>query len=115
MNNPTPTENPATLSAKTAQTLTSPLRCLIGSLIAGGLAYGLYLLTSAIAQSFAAKPISSTNPTVVNIGIAVRTLVVGVSTLATFVCGLVAFGLFALAIQILIQKLIKRLNTPSNT
>ncbi|MGB7441925.1 MAG: DUF3082 domain-containing protein [Coleofasciculaceae cyanobacterium] len=95
---PTPTQ-------EDKQTLPSPLRCLTGALISGGLAFVLYSLTSSIAQTFASKPLSSTNTTAINISIAVRTLVVGVSTLATAVCGIVTVGLIALAIQVFIQGL----------
>jgi hypothetical protein len=108
MNNPTPTENPAGKSADTAVTLPSPLRCLTGALISGGLAIALYSLMTSIAQTFATKPIHSNNPIVVNIAGAVRTLVVGITALATGVFGLVAIGLVALAIQILIQQMTKK-------
>lgn len=91
------------LTNTTTQTPT-PLRCLTGSLISGGLAIALYSLTSAIAQTFAAKPIHSDNPAVINIASAVRTLVVGITALGTGIFGLVALGLIGLAIQILIQQ-----------
>jgi len=82
----------------------SPWRCFGGGIVAGGMAIALYFLTSHIAQSFAAKPIHSSNFTVVNLTVAVRTLVVGVSTLGTGVFGIAALGLIALGVQILIQK-----------
>jgi len=72
--------------------------------MAGAIATAMYLLTSSIAQTFASKPLHSTNAIVLRIGVAVRTLVVGASTLATFVFGLAALGLLALAIQTLIQR-----------
>lgn len=103
MNKQTPTENLAS-KPEPAET-PSPLRCLTGALIAGGMAIALYSVTASIAQSFAAKPLHSTNPTVLNIGTAVRTLVVGVSMLATCVCGLVAIALVALAVQVFVQQL----------
>jgi Protein of unknown function (DUF3082) len=83
---------------------TSPLRCLIGSFLAGGLAYGIFNLMNAIALSFARKPITTTNEIVFRITIAVRTLVVGMAALGTGIFGLVAVGLFGLMIQTLIQK-----------
>ena len=49
------------------------------------------------------KPIHSDNPMVVNISSAVRTLVVGVVALGMGIFGLVAIGLFALMVQLLIQ------------
>ncbi|BAZ39538.1 hypothetical protein NIES4101_54920 [Calothrix sp. NIES-4101] len=82
---------------------TSPLRCLIGSLVAGGLAYGIYNLMNAIAISFASKPITTENEIVFRITIAVRTLVVGMAALGTGIFGLVAVGLFGLMVQTLIQ------------
>jgi hypothetical protein len=108
MNNPTPTQNPADQPTDTAQTAPTPLSCLTGALMAGGIAIALYSLTASIAQTFAAKPIHSNNPAVVNIASAVRTLVVGITALGTGIFGLVAIGLVALAVQILIQQLIKK-------
>lgn len=87
------------------QTLPGPLRCLIAALISGTIGIGGYFLTSAIAQTFANKPLPSSSITAVNIAIAVRTLVVGISTLATTIFGIVAIGLVALAIQVSIQQL----------
>lgn len=105
MNNQPPTENQVNPDTKT---LPTPLRCLTGASIAGGLAIALYSLTSSIAQSFAAKPLHSDNALVLRISAAVRTLVVGVSTLATGVFGLVAIGLVALAMQVFIQQLTQK-------
>jgi hypothetical protein len=64
-----------------------------------------------IATTFAAKPIHSDNPMVVNIGSAVRTLVVGVVALGTGIFGIVAIGLLALAIQLVVQQLTKPKNS----
>lgn len=114
MNNLTPTPNSDGQLADTVQSPPSPLRCLSGALIAGGIAIALYSLTVSIAQTFAAKPVHSDNPTVVSIASAVRTLVVGMSALATGIFGLVAIGLVALAIQILVQQLIKRPAPPAD-
>jgi hypothetical protein len=103
MNNPKQSESTVAQSSETVQKLPSPWRCLSGALIAGGIASPLYFLTTSISQAFASKPIHSDNPTVVSIGVAVRTLVLGVSTLATALFALVAIGLVALAIQVLFQ------------
>ncbi|MBW4649980.1 MAG: DUF3082 domain-containing protein [Kastovskya adunca ATA6-11-RM4] len=107
--------NEKTSPTETSPSLPSPLQCLTAALISAAFAIGGYYLTSAIFQSFAAKPITSTNPTAINIAAAVRTLVVGVSSLATFVFGFVALGLVALAIQVTIQQLRNRNNSPSDT
>lgn len=112
MTNTPPTEKTLTASNDANSSPPSPLRCAIGSLIAGAMGTGMYSLTSAIAQSFAAKPIQSQNITVINITVAVRTLVVGISTLATAVFSLIAIGLFALGIQVLIQQLKNQLTPP---
>ncbi|MDJ0728330.1 MAG: DUF3082 domain-containing protein [Prochloraceae cyanobacterium] len=81
----------------------TPLRCLVGASISGSLGYALYLLTTSIAVSFATKPVQSTNPFVINLSAAVRTLVVGVSTLATCLFAITTLGLILLAIQLVIQ------------
>jgi hypothetical protein len=112
MNNQTQSENTAIKPAKKAET--SPLRCLTGALIAGALTTGLYSLTMSIAESFAAKPIHSDNEIVVRLSIAIRTLVVGVSTMATGIFGLVAVALVALAIQIFVQQLTQKQTPPSD-
>lgn len=106
MNQPTP--NPKSQLAEMPETLPGPWRCLSGALIAGTIATALYFLTASIAQTFASKPVHSTNPTVVNIASAVRTLVVGMSALGTGIFGLVAVGLVALTIQIFVQRLMPK-------
>ena len=113
MTNSTPTQKPVSQPAEASQTMPSPLRCLTGALIAGGLAIALYSLTSSIAQTFAGKPLPTSSTFAINIAVAVRTLVVGVSALATGIFGLVAIGLVALAIQIIVQRLTKRTFPPS--
>ncbi|WP_267382814.1 DUF3082 domain-containing protein [Cyanobacterium sp. uoEpiScrs1] len=82
----------------------TPLRCLVGSTISGFLAFGCYSLTFSIIKSFAAKPLISNNPLVLRIGSLVRTLVMGIASLGTFVFSFVAFGLILLAIQLFWQK-----------
>jgi hypothetical protein len=91
-------------STPEAPTMPSPLRCLIGAIVAGMLAFGAYSLMNSIALSFASKPVQSTNVTVVNITVAVRTLVVGIVALATGVSSLTSVGLFGLGIQLLLGK-----------
>lgn len=108
MNESTSTPETVTSSPTIAQRSLSPWRCLSGAIISGGLTTVLYFLTASIAQAFAAKPIHSNNPMVLNIAVAVRTLVVGISTLGTGIFGLVSIGLVALAIQLSIQQVVKR-------
>lgn len=71
-------------------------------------------MTSAIAQTFAKKPIHSDNIAVVNIASAVRTLVVGIGTLGTFTFAFASLGLMALGIQIFLRQLAKQPESPSN-
>ncbi|MGF1517795.1 MAG: DUF3082 domain-containing protein [Nodosilinea sp.] len=84
------------------------LKCFSGSLIAGTIALLAYRLTVSIAATFAAKPILSDNPAVMNLASAVRTLVVGMVALGTGVFGLAGLGLFLLGLQLLIQRVMGR-------
>jgi Protein of unknown function (DUF3082) len=86
----------------------SPLRCLTGALISGGMAFAAYSLMIAIANNFATKPVHSINPLVIKISSAVRTLVVGVVALGSGIFGIVAIGLVALGMQLLVQQLTKQ-------
>lgn len=85
----------------------TPLKCFVSSIISGGFAYAIYLLFNSIVQTYATKTITGTNPLVINITAAVRTLVMGVVALATGVFALVAVGLFLLGIQLTIQNFTK--------
>jgi hypothetical protein len=114
MTNPTSTPRSNTQPDEKKDALPSPLKCLSGALISGGIAIALYFLTSSIAHTFAGKPLASTNPTAINIAIAVRTLVVGVSTLATFVFSFIAVGLIAVASLVTVQQLKKPTTPPSD-
>ena len=76
--------------------------------MAGGFAAALYALTLSIAQTFANKPIHSDNLTVINIGAAVRTLVMGIVALGGGVFAFAAVGLMLLALQLLIQGFVKK-------
>ncbi|ALF56574.1 hypothetical protein ACX27_27550 [Nostoc piscinale CENA21] len=89
----------------TTPTQVSPLRCITGAIISSGLAYTLYSLMIAIATNFASKPLHSQNELVIKISSAVRTLVVGIVALGSGIFGIVAIGLIALAVQLLIQQL----------
>ena len=59
----------------------TPLRCFTGAIAASTFSLLAYRLTISIAMSFANKPVTSSNPAVVNISAAVRTLVVGIVAL----------------------------------
>jgi uncharacterized membrane protein (DUF373 family) len=100
----TPTENQVEIPTNQRVPAT-PLRCFTGALISGSLAIALYKLTASIAGTFANKPVPTGNVTTTNIAVAVRTLVVGMSTLATAIFAISALGLVALGIQLLVKKL----------
>lgn len=79
-------------------------RSFIGAALAALLATGAYTLTNSVASTFAAKPLVSDNVTTLNISIAVRTLVVGICSLATFVFAIATLGLIGLGIQTLLKQ-----------
>ncbi|WP_341530696.1 DUF3082 domain-containing protein [Nostoc sp. UHCC 0302] len=87
-----------------AKVPSSPLRCVTGAVISGGMGYAMYSLMISIATNFASKPIHSSNLLVLKISSAVRTLVVGVVALGSGIFSLVAIGLLALAVQLLVQQ-----------
>jgi hypothetical protein len=82
----------------------SPLRTLSGSLIAGTLGVLMYRLTSAIALSFATHPYHGHSQISLSLSSATRTLVVGLSSLATGIFALAALGLVGLSLQLLIRQ-----------
>ncbi|MGK7900857.1 MAG: DUF3082 domain-containing protein [Hormoscilla sp.] len=108
------TENNPKTESPTALENISPWRCITGAVISGAIATALYFLTTSIAQTFANKPIHSSNPIAQNIGAAVRTLVVGMSTLGTGVFAIATLGLLALAVQQAIVRLTKRPVSPTD-
>ena len=57
------------------------LRCLVAATLSGGLAIAIYSLTISIVQTYADKPVTSANPVVVNLTVAVRTIVIGMAAL----------------------------------
>jgi hypothetical protein len=105
MTNSSPSTDPAVQSSEATAKPVNPWRCLGGAVVAGAIAIALYNLTSAIALTFATRPIHTNNFTAQRIAAAVRTLVIGMSALGTGIFGLAAFGLFALGIQLLLQRL----------
>lgn len=101
MSNPSPQKQPET--DKNQKSVT-PVNCLLGSAMSGALAWGMYLLTSSIAQTYAHKPLLSSSTLAMNIASAVRTLVIGVCALGTGLFAVTTLGLMALAIQLIIQQ-----------
>ncbi|MBD2519554.1 DUF3082 domain-containing protein [Nostoc sp. FACHB-973] len=89
------------------QVTATPLRSITGAVISGGMAFAMYSLMISIATNFASKPLHSINPLVIRITSAVRTLVVGVVALGSGIFGIVAIGLLALTLQLLVQQFTK--------
>lgn len=102
MTEPTPSTKPKVRPIEENEKVT-PLRCLVGAIISGGLSYFLYYLTTSIITTFAAKPVTADSQLAFRIATAVRTLVMGLSSLATFILVFVTLGLILLSIQLLIQ------------
>lgn len=80
------------------------LRAFTGSMMAGIFAMLFYKMLVAVAASFANKPVTSDNITVINLSAAVRTLVLGSITLGTGVFAISAIGLTLLGGQIIWQR-----------
>ena len=87
---------------KPYETLPSPLRCWYGTAVAGSMSFAAYLLTNKVIAGFASKPPTG-NGLAIQIGITVRTLIMGLFTMATGVFGLIAVGLFILGLQSLLS------------
>jgi hypothetical protein len=103
--NSVPNSEPETPSSRTDLKPVTPLRCLIGAVLSGIFAFGMYRMTHAIALSFAAHKVTSSNQAVQRISAAVRTLVVGLTTMGTGIFTLATVGLLALAVQLTIRQL----------
>ncbi|MBW4465449.1 MAG: DUF3082 domain-containing protein [Pegethrix bostrychoides GSE-TBD4-15B] len=98
---------PKPLEAQTdanGQVPPTPGRCFRGALIAGGLSCAMYGLNRSIIQVLAGIPLPTKSIASANIAVAVRTLIVGISTLATAIFVIATLGLFALGVQLLIQQ-----------
>lgn len=102
---PTHTASPQSDAETKTDTPPTPLRCFTGAAISGSIAYALYLLTQSIITAFGNKPVPTGNYIATNIAVAVRTLVMGMSALATGIFAIATLGLIALGIQLLVQQL----------
>jgi len=108
------TTQPTSLSSSKSSVTPTPLRCLGGSAISSGLTFLMYLLTKAVASTFAATPIQTDSFVVYRISTAVRTLVIGMTALGTWIFGIATLGLLGLAIQLLIQRPQNTTSPPEN-
>lgn len=92
----------------------TPFRCLSNAAVLGSIATALYFLTQSVAQTYAAKPIHSDNIAVVQMSVTVRTLVTGLCMMGTGVFAFLTFGLILVAIQLSVQRFLKRDTPPSD-
>ncbi|MGA7937256.1 MAG: DUF3082 domain-containing protein [Kovacikia sp.] len=107
-------DSPEINEPKSSPALPGPVRCLVGAIVAGVIAYALYNMTAAIGHSFATKPVHSSSYIVQRITAAVRTLVIGMSAMGTGIFGLASIGLFGLGIQVVIQRFRGQSIPPAN-
>jgi Protein of unknown function (DUF3082) len=82
----------------------TPLRCFLGAIVAGAIAFALYNMTTAIAITFANRVIHSDNMIIIRMSTAVRTLVIGMAAMGTGIFGMATIGLTGLGIQVLLGK-----------
>ncbi|MCG9889816.1 MAG: DUF3082 domain-containing protein [Thermosynechococcaceae cyanobacterium MS004] len=98
-----PSQDVAKTSLNSSDNPPAPLRSLTGALMAAAIGLLMYRLTTSIVLSFSAHPIVSQNRIVLSLSAAIRTLVIGLATMATGIFAFVTLGLVALAIQAMIQ------------
>lgn len=82
----------------------TPFRCFTGASISGALAFVAYLLTKSVVLTYVNMPIKFNNQIAVSIASTVRTLIMGLTTMATFLFLMVTIGLFALGIKLFIEE-----------
>lgn len=85
-----------------AEPLPSPLRCWTGTAVAGSMAIAAYFATQKIAFAFANHPATGNN-LALRISITVRTLLIGISALATGMFLIISVSLFLLGIKSLLN------------
>lgn len=91
-----------TQEPKPEETLPSPMRCWTGATVAGSMSFAAYLLTTKIIAHFSSNPPTGNN-LALRISVTVRTLITGVSTMATSVFALIAIGLLLLGFKSLLN------------
>ncbi len=82
----------------------TPFRCFTGASISAGLAVAAYLLTKSVILTYSTIPIKFNNQMATSIASTVRTLIMGITTMATFLFVMVTVGLVALGIKLIIDN-----------
>jgi len=94
----------------------SPIRSLIGALISGGMATGLYFFSISVAHKLAAHPFTRAESLADRVGAAFRTILLAIGSGITMIFAVIAIGLVLLAIKQVNQKfLAKPLNSQPET
>ena len=104
----TPTSQSNNSSPSNLDPQVTPVRCLSNAAVLGAIATALYFLTQSVAQTYANQSIHSDNYIVVQMSVTVRTLVLGLCMLGTGVFSFLTVGLIFVAIQLSVQRLIKK-------
>ena len=81
----------------------TPARCFSGSAISGALGFVTYLLSKSIVMTYSTMPLNFNNAMAVRIASTVRTLVMGLTIMATFLFIMVTIGLIALGVKLLLE------------
>lgn len=82
----------------------TPFRCVTGSLVSAVFGFAAYKLMISIVVTYSNKPVNVDNEFALRISSMVRTLVIGVTALATCIFAMVALGLLGLAIKLILEK-----------
>jgi hypothetical protein len=112
-------DKPTTVTQEDREKIT-PMRCFTGGSISGVLAIAAYFLTKSVVLTYSTMPIKFNNPMAIRIASSVRTLIMGVTTMATFVFLMVTVGLMALGIKLMIENMkavkpeLDKINQPKN-
>ena len=99
-----PNNSSTTSSSGDDQEKITPFRCFSGSAISGVLGFGAYLLTKSIVVTYTTMPIKFNNPMAIRIATTVRTLIMGLTIMATFLFAMVTIGLIALGIKLILEN-----------
>lgn len=97
-------DNQASPPETTVSQKVTPLRCFLGAIVAGMIAWFFYNCAGVIASIFAQTRVESDNFIVLRMSSAIRTLVIGIFALGAGVFGMAAVGLTGLGFQTLFQK-----------
>ncbi len=82
----------------------SPIRSLIGAIISGIMATGLYFFSISVAHKLAAHPFVGSGSLADRIGAAFRTILLALGSGITMIFAVIAIGLVLLALKQITQK-----------